>query len=153
MSKPPINRHKALRNLSREHHDGLVFALRLQKGVAKKADLQDMEDYAQWFWNHHLIPHFDMEEKHLFSRLDEEGDLVKKAKQQHRELKSLFEKESKSYADFKAIYELLQKHIRLEERELFMEIQHELDESELAEFQVIHDSQQACENWPDKFWK
>lgn len=149
----PIKRHDALKNLSREHHDGLIFALRLQKGVAKKAELIKMEAYATWFWNHHLILHFDMEEKHLFPKFGNDQELIQKAKQQHRELKSLFEMESKTYEDFKAIYDLLQKHIRLEERELFNLIQEQMNEKQLAEFQVIHDSQQVCENWPDKFWK
>lgn len=153
MNNTPIKRHDALKNLSREHHDGLIFALRLQKGVAKKAELQKMENYASWFWKHHLVPHFELEEKYLFSKFGDEQLLVQKAKQQHRELESLFEIESKSYSDFKIIYELLQKHIRLEERELFMKIQTELDASKLAEFQAIHKSQNSCENWPDKFWK
>lgn len=149
----PIKRHDALKNLSREHHDGLIFALRLQKGVAKKADLKEMEAYAVWFWKHHLVAHFKMEEEHLFPRLNEEQELVIKAKQQHRDLKSLFEIQSKDYEDFKAIYKLLQKHIRLEERELFNLIQEKLNESQLKNFQNIHDSQQACEVWSNPFWK
>ncbi|GAA0763106.1 hemerythrin domain-containing protein [Psychroflexus lacisalsi] len=153
MNNSPIKRHDALKNLSREHHDGLIFALRLQKGVAKKANLKSMEAYATWFWKHHLIPHFEMEEKYLFPKFGNEQLLVQKVKQQHRELKSLFEVESKSYEDIKAIYELLQKHIRLEERELFNLIQEQMNEKQLAEFQDIHDSQKACEVWPDKFWK
>ena len=68
MNNKPLKRHKSLQNLSREHHDGLVFALRLQKGVAKKADLKSMEAYAVWFWNTHLKPHFKMEEEHLFPK-------------------------------------------------------------------------------------
>ena len=66
MPNPPIKRHKALRNLSREHHDGLVFALRLKKGVSKKADLQSMEEYATWFWENHLLLHFQLEEERFF---------------------------------------------------------------------------------------
>ncbi|MFD0931248.1 hemerythrin domain-containing protein [Psychroflexus salinarum] len=153
MTNKPIKRHKALQNLSREHHDGLIFALRLQKGVAKKAELQDMEEYATWFWKHHLVPHFEMEETQLFPRLDDEHELVKKAKQQHHELKSFFDVKSKSYLDFERIYKLLQKHIRLEERELFNLIQKQLNEKQLKEFHDIHDSQQACEVWPNPFWK
>ncbi|NEV93707.1 hemerythrin domain-containing protein [Psychroflexus sp. YR1-1] len=149
----PIKRHDALKNLSREHHDGLIFALRLQKGVAKKAKLQAMEAYAAWFWKHHLLPHFTMEEKQLFPRVDEGHPLVKEARQQHGELKSLFEIQAKSYEDFKAIYELLQKHIRLEERELFNWIQEKLTENQLAAYQDIHEAQQSCEVWPNPFWK
>lgn len=153
MTNAPLKRHEALKNLSREHHDGLIFALRLQKGVVKKADFQEMEEYATWFWNHHLIPHIEMEEKHLFPRVEEGLTLVKEAKRQHRELKALFQIKSKDYEDFTAIYELLQKHIRFEERELFNWIQEELNENQLAEFHAIHNSQQACEVWSNPFWK
>ena len=153
MNKSPIKRHKALQNLSREHHDGLVFALRLQKGVAKKADIKSIEAYTDWFWEDHLKHHFKMEEEHLFPKYGFDKKLVKKAKQQHQDLASLFAISSKSYQDFKKIYTLLQQHIRLEERELFMEIQDHLDETELAEFEKIHTAQNSCENWPDRFWE
>ena len=153
MNKNPLKRHKALQNLSREHHDGLVFALRLQKGVAKKADLKSMEAYAEWFWKDHLEPHFRMEEVHLFPKYGLDQKLVKIAINQHRSLKALLGIESKSYEDFQKIYTLLQQHIRIEERELFMQIQNELDETELAEFETIHTSQNSCENWLDRFWE
>jgi hypothetical protein len=47
----------------------------------------------------------------------------------------------------------LKQNIRLEERELFMQIQEHLGEDELAEFHNIHISQNSCENWQDKFWQ
>ncbi|WP_019039101.1 hemerythrin domain-containing protein [Psychroflexus tropicus] len=153
MPNEPLKRHEALKNLSREHHDGLIFALRLQKGVAKRARLEEMENYAIWFWKQHLLPHFKMEELQLFPMLKEDYELVKTARQQHRDLESLFNTQPKTYKDFKAIYELLQLHIRLEERELFNWIQEELNSEELAKFQAIHDSQSTCEVWPHPFWK
>ena len=88
-----------------------------------------MEAYAEWFWNDHLKPHFKMEEMHLFPKYGLDQKLVKTAIDQHQSLKDLFGIESKSYEDFQNIYTLLQQHIRLEERELFMEIQNELDET------------------------
>ena len=153
MNRSPIKRHESLKNLSREHHDGLIFAFRLQKGLAKKASVQSMNAYTDWFWEAHLKPHFKMEETHLFPMYGLDKRLVKKAKEQHQVLASLFAIASKSYEDFKNIHTLLQQHIRLEERELFMEIQDKLDETELAKFQAIHVSQNSCETWPDKFWK
>jgi uncharacterized protein YjaZ len=147
LNNKPLKRHKALHNLSREHHDGLVFALRLQKGVAKKAMLKAMDDYARWFWDTHLKLHFEMEEAHLFPKFGLEQTLVKTAIDQHRKLKKLIQMELKSYNDFKDLYTSLQTHIRLEERELFMRIQVQLNKKELAEFQNIHTSQNSCENW------
>jgi hemerythrin-like domain-containing protein len=152
MSNPPIKRHKALRNLSREHHDGLVFALRLQKGVAKRADLQSMEEYATWFWKNHLLSHFQLEEERLFPMLKGEYELVREAIVQHQDLKGLFQIQQKTHADFKRIYELLQKHIRLEERELFNLIQSTLSEQQLAIYENIHKHQQSCALWQTPFW-
>jgi hemerythrin-like domain-containing protein len=152
MPNPPIKRHKALRNLSREHHDGLVFALRLQKGVSKKADLQSMEEYATWFWENHLLLHFQLEEERLFPMLKGEYELVSEAIDQHQDLKMLFQIQQKTHADFKRIYELLQKHIRLEERELFNLIQSTLSEQQLAIYEEIHKHQQSCAMWQTPFW-
>jgi len=152
MPNPPIKRHKALRNLSREHHDGLVFALRLQKGVSKKADLQSMEEYATWFWENHLLLHFQLEEERLFPMLEGEYELVSEAIDQHQDLKMLFQIQQKTHADFKRIYELLQKHIRLEERELFNLIQSILSEQQLAIYEEIHKHQQSCAMWQTPFW-
>jgi hemerythrin-like domain-containing protein len=152
MSNPPIKRHKALRNLSREHHVGLIFALRLQKGVAKSADLQSMEEYTTWFWENHLLPHFVLEEDHLFPMLKDEYELVKKAIAQHQDLKMLFQIQQKTHSDFKRIYELLQKHIRLEERELFNLIQTILSEQQLATYETTHTHQQSCALWQTPFW-
>lgn len=152
MPNPPIKRHKALRNLSREHHDGLVFALRLQKGVSKKADLQSMEEYATWFWENHLLLHFQLEEERLFPMLEGEYELVSEAIDQHQDLKMLFQIQQKTHADFKRIYELLQKHIRLEERELFNLIQSTLSEQQLAIYEEVHKNQQSCAMWQTPFW-
>jgi hemerythrin-like domain-containing protein len=152
MSKSPIKRHYALRNLSREHHDGLVFALRLQKGVAKKANLQSMEEYAAWFWENHLLPHFQLEEEQLFPMLKGEYELINEAITQHQDLKMLFQIQQKSHVDFKRIYELLQRHIRLEERELFNLIQKTLSEEQLTAYKKIHKHQQSCAVWQTPFW-
>jgi hemerythrin-like domain-containing protein len=152
MSNPPIKRHKALQNLSREHHVGLIFALRLQKGVAKSADLQSMEEYTTWFWENHLLPHFQLEEEHLFPMLKGEYELERKAIAQHKDLRVLFQIQQKTHSDFKRIYELLQKHIRLEERELFNLIQSTLSEQQLAVYEKTHKYQQSCAMWQKPFW-
>lgn len=153
MKNPPLKRHKALKNLSREHHDGLIFALRLQKGVAKKAKIEHMEDYVNWFWENYLHPHFQMEEQHLFPLCDESNEFVLKAKAQHCEIKSLIETQPKTYELLKSLYQKIQNHIRFEERELFMRIQDQLSEKDLARFQQIHSKQSECGLWVNRFWE
>jgi hypothetical protein len=90
LNNKPLNRHKALQNLSREHHEGLVFVLRLQKGLAKRAALKSMDAYCDWFWEYHLQPHFEMEEEHLFPKYGLHKKLIKKAINQHQNLKVFF---------------------------------------------------------------
>ena len=149
----PLKRHKALQNLSREHHDGLVFALRLQKGITKKAHIHEMEAYVDWFWQSHLNPHFQLEEQHLFPMCVESNDLVLKAKTQHRDIKSLIDTQPKTYEVLKRLYQHIQTHIRFEERELFMCIQDQLSEEDLAKFHKIHSKQTECGLWWNRFWE
>jgi hemerythrin-like domain-containing protein len=153
MNNTPLKRHKALQNLSREHHDSLVFVLRLQKGVAKKASMQEMDDYISWYWNAHLKAHFQMEEDHLFPKLESEEIFVMNALKDHKLINKLIQLQPKSYKSIAHLYELLKVHIHFEERELFMLIQQELSSEELAEFERIHTQQLDCGVWINRFWE
>ncbi|WP_332006933.1 hypothetical protein [Gaetbulibacter sp. NE] len=77
MSNKPLKRHTALQPLSREHHHGLLLSWKLREGFKKNIDINRMKTYTDWFYSTHLIPHFDMEEKHIFPLLGNENDLVK----------------------------------------------------------------------------
>ncbi|MGM0636014.1 MAG: hemerythrin domain-containing protein [Bacteroidota bacterium] len=149
----PLKRHEALKNLSREHHDGLVFCLRIQKGISKSADLHKMEEYAKWFWENQLIQHFQIEEAHLFPILSKKNKLVIEAKNQHQQLEKIFTKPTKNYQDFEELFQLLKTHIRFEERKLFIEIQEKATASELKMFAEKHKFQQECGTWNNVFWK
>ena len=153
MNNPPIKRHSSLKNLSREHHDGLIFSLRLGKGIKNNVARERLEDYAKWFWKNHLTDHFKMEEQHLFPMIASRHPLIKKAIAQHRQLEGYFDQDSLSTTDLQIVADLVKRHIRLEERELFQYIQENVDESALAKFAEIHDVQQACPVWEDEFWK
>lgn len=153
MKNQPLKRHKALQNLSREHHDSLVFVLRLQKGVAKKASIEEMASYIHWFWTSHLSIHFKLEETHLFPKYGLENSLVNKAIEQHKLIQQLVHQEPQSYDNITRLYKRLKSHIRFEERELFMRIQEKLSEEELAEFESFHTKQLECGLWVNRFWE
>lgn len=153
MTNTPIKRHQALQNLSREHHDALVFVLRLKKGLAKNAKISDMQNYCNWFWKAYLVAHFQMEEVHLFPLLGDGHLLIISAKKQHRQLKQLFNHSAKNETDFKQIVTLLEKHIRFEERKLFNLIQNTVAEERLKQFEKLHSKQQICGNWTTQFWQ
>ena len=153
MNLKPIKRHPALQNLSREHHDILVFGLRVKKGIAKQAKVSDLQDYSDWFWANYLKEHFELEEESLFPLFNIKSDLLQTALAQHQDLKLQFNKPEKSISDFKKLYESLKQHIRFEERELFNKIQNQVDESSLNNFSNLHKKQQACGVWLNAFWK
>lgn len=153
MKNPPLKRHKALQNLSREHHDSLVFVLRLQKGIPKNAKMNLMQDYIKWYWKSHLNDHFNMEEKYLFPRYGMESKLVERALEEHKAITKLVQKQPKSYAHISALCDQLKAHIRFEERVLFMRIQEEFTREQLKEFSQIHTKQIDCGLWINRFWK
>ncbi|MDT0645114.1 hemerythrin domain-containing protein [Zunongwangia sp. F260] len=150
--KKPLKRHKALIPLSRQHHYGLLLSWKLREGFKKNIDLERIKNYTDWFWQHHLIPHFDAEEQHIFPILGEENDLVKKAITEHRRLKDLFNEEVEIKSALQAIEEELQSHIRFEERVLFQEIQEIATPAQLAKIEEIHQESETAEEWEDEFW-
>jgi hemerythrin-like domain-containing protein len=153
MNNLPLKRHKAIQNLSREHHDSLVFVLRLQKGIAKKANIKEMSSYIDWFWTSHLSIHFKLEETHLFPKYGLENTLIKRALDEHKHIQKLIQHQPQSYDNITQLYKTLKSHIRFEERELFMRIQQELSEEDLAEFGNIHTKQLDCGLWVNRFWE
>jgi len=86
----PLKRHVGLQPLSREHHHGLLLCWKIRTGLKKGIEEERIKKYADWFFKHHLLPHFEAEEKYVFPILDAEDSRIKKALAQHRRLKRLF---------------------------------------------------------------
>lgn len=139
-------RHRSLISLSREHHHALVLSMKCRKralGQAKPAPgetLQEFADEVSRFFTRVLERHFQAEEKvlfpftaaacpeshHLIQELREEHDRIRRnvdgPKPASRLAKSLFD-----FAD------LLERHIRREERELFPIFERCVPEAEAEE--------------------
>lgn len=153
MSTKPLKRHKALQPLSREHHHGLLLAWKIRAGFNKKVDVDRIKVYADWFFKTHLIPHFEVEETHIFTILGNDNDLVKRALSDHRRLSRLFEQTDDLEKNLSLIEEELDKHIRFEERILFPEIQKAATEAQFAHIERIHQSEPFEDKLDDEFWK
>jgi hemerythrin-like domain-containing protein len=126
-------RHPSLVPLSRDHHDGLMLALRLRQG--KKALLRDWSHETAWqanyvvqFFRHHLVPHFEAEERAVFPTMKkyakESLKTIEGLLDQHKEMKVRVERFEKPEGmnlekELKAFAELLDRHIRIEEDDLF----------------------------------
>src|SRR5262245_35469465 len=109
----PIKRSKQLAPLSREHHEALVFLLRLKQGSRNKTSTKVMSDYIKWFWTNNLKNHFDQEEALLLPRLDATDNMATQLKDEHQTIRSLLSKEL-SAADIHSFSDLLNTHIRFE---------------------------------------
>ncbi len=153
MKPKPLKRHKALQPLSRDHHHGLLLSWKIRSGFSKNIEFERIKTYADWFFEHQLIPHFDLEEEHIFPLLEADNDMVKRALAEHRRLKRLFAETKDVEKSLHKIEEELEQHIRFEERILFPEIQKNATDAQLALIEDIHQDDRFEDNESDEFWK
>jgi len=147
----PIKRIEELQPLSREHHFGLLLCWKIRTGIKKNIDFERIKKYIDWFWENHLIQHFETEEKYIFPILGNNHPFVKQAKLEHWQLKKLFKDITEPEKSIILIEKKLEKHIRFEERVLFNEIQKIAFSYELEIISKNHSSE-FKENWHDNFW-
>ena len=128
-----MKRHASLVPLSRDHHDGLLLATRLQQRRNALLRLWSHDpfwqaDYVVKFFEDHLSPHFEAEEKILFPVsepfLEEKKELIEKLLQEHEDMRSFVQsfrqpEEKKLECNLEQFGKLLEEHIRCEEREFF----------------------------------
>jgi len=151
----PIKRHEALQPLSREHHQGLLLAMKVGKGLKKGVALNRIKKYVDWFFSHYLESHFEAEEKYAFPILGDNHAGIQQALEEHRKIEAFVKSPMHGIQEEKLIEfkQLLEGHIRLEERQLFNEIQEKASEEELVEMNKHLQEADFCLNWPDEFWK
>lgn len=148
----PIKRNESLKAISREHHHGLLLSWKIRAGLKKEIEPSRIKKYLDWFYVTHLLPHFQLEEKYVFTILSEDNDLVKKALTEHRRLIRLFETKEATVTNLSLIEEELESHIRFEERILFNEIQAVATEEQLELIKKVHTEDKFVDNITDAFW-
>lgn len=128
-----VKRHPALRQLSSDHHSGLVLARKAR--LAANGSVEEQRD--AWSlvvacFGVELEPHFRLEERRLLVALARAGetDLVERTVREHEEMRALVAQDRSE--NLAAFAELLTAHIRFEERELFECAQRVLDNDELS---------------------
>ena len=152
-----MKRNENIVPLSRDHHTGLLCCWKIRQGLARTVDISRMKKYVQWFWQNHLEQHFLEEEGILFNAIPH--PLCDEAIEQHTEIKKLIcdictnHPSGNSFSQFA---DMLDQHIRFEERTLFplleMEIPSELMENIGQKLDALHSEQQQ-DDYPDEFWK
>ena len=128
-----MKRHDTLTPLSRDHHDGLLLATRLQQGNKALLRLWSHDpgwqaSYVVRFYDEDLAPHFEAEEKILFplarKHIHDPRDIIDRLLAEHEKMRSMIDSfrrpEPKTLeSTLKEFGTILEKHIRCEERELF----------------------------------
>ena len=153
ISNKPLKRAPELQPLSHDHHHGLQLCWKIRTGLSKKIEPTRIKSYVDWFYDCHLKPHFELEEKYIFTILNKDHDLIKRALAEHYELRLLFEGSSDLQTTLGQIEKELEAHIRFEERVLFTEIQKLATVSQLTTIKEVHSREDFVEMEEDPFWK
>lgn len=152
----PLKRSEHLIRLSREHHSGLLFCWKIRQGLKKNADTERIRKYVEFFWQHDLADHFREEEDILFAS-KKDDDKVKKALQEHVEIKALIDSITKSKAPeagmLTALADAVDHHIRYEERELFPYLEATFTPEQLLRIgEQLNAAPSSADNYTDEFW-
>jgi len=137
-------RNPSLIPLSHDHHHGLVVALRLKKGGPASPNdswLEGTDKQAPQlleFADNELLNHFQLEEEHVFPVLlglgiDEISTLTHELLGEHQAMRASLDaiRQSSDPAILKHFGELLEAHIRKEERNLFPLIEREIEKGSI----------------------
>ena len=142
---------------SKDHHLGLLFCWKIKEGLKRNVQLYRIKKYVNYFWTHHLQEHFREEERLLFNRVEDK--LCTQAKADHQilinRLNGINYYETEEVGEYGVFAELLIKHIRFEEREVFPHLETLLPLALLNEVSEFFDQQppnQFKDNYPDEFW-
>src|SRR5712691_2862243 len=144
-----MKRHPALIPLSREHHDGLVQAVRLRRAAADgdaSARLAAAREFVEFFRNDERV-HLRDEEEELFPlflrHARSQTAPLREARVQHVQLEGFARKLDIAVAagsvdreTLDAAGELFEAHIRLEERQLFPLIEELVPDDELRRLEL-----------------
>lgn len=114
-----MKRAPGLRDLSDDHHAALVLARRCKRASAASAG--EVWDRVREEFAGGLEPHFRIEEEHLLPALEAIGEnaLASRIRDDHRALRALRDSPVRSAALLLRFGELLESHVRYEEREVF----------------------------------
>jgi hemerythrin-like domain-containing protein len=122
-------RDKSLVPLSHQHHNGLALCVLTRRSLAEDSSPENLARLAQRIIKRYeveLTNHFSIEEQILFPAC--ESALTESLIAEHRQLEDLVDRlrSAASAETIEEFVELLRRHIRREEEELFEQIQRDL---------------------------
>ncbi|MGA8058132.1 MAG: hemerythrin domain-containing protein [Candidatus Binataceae bacterium] len=124
--------------LSREHHDALLLAWRLRTGDLSKHEPELRAKHVSAFFEYRLINHLKLEGALLFPAfravLGLEATLIDVLLSDHRELRAKAATiKTGAHDQVDSFCGLLERHIRTEERQLFVLAENRMKQAEMAE--------------------
>lgn len=153
----PIKRNPALVEFSKDHHFGLLLVWKIRQGERMGIAPIRISNYVICTFDQDLAFHFADEEKYLFINLSPNDSLRLRAEEDHTKLRALIVQVKRNPYDrtrVRDFADLLEVHIRFEERELFNRLQSLLPEEKLLKLlneiparPHLHDT-----DWSDLFW-
>ena len=148
----PIKRALELQTISHDHHHGLQLCWKIRIGLSKNIAPERIKKHVDWFYENHIKPHFELEEKYVFTVLDPSNTLVLQALSEHQHLHDLFNQSQDLKLNLESLETELQAHIRFEERVLFAEIQEKATPEQLSQIKNSHTETNFVELEEDTFW-
>lgn len=152
-----LKRNENLLALSREHHYGLLFCWKIRQGLKKGVGVERLRPFVAHFWETHLANHFRKEEQVLFAR--GKNSLYESAEEEHNLIKVMVDKivsqKSTDESAFTDLADLVEKHIRFEERSLFPSMEQSLSKEDLGKIGArlkVEDDENAEIGYSDEFW-
>ena len=151
----PIKRSKQLTPLSKDHHEGLLFAWKIRQGLKNSTDIKLIAEYVQWFWKNHLEEHFREEEQILAPHIPADNELLQQMFDEHENIEAMVHI-NENIPDATLLGNLAQAiddHIRFEERVLFPCAEKIIPEQELnLIYEQLPKEKAECEKWEREFW-
>ena len=154
----PLRRHPALVSFSKDHHFGLLLIWKIRQGIRKAIENKRIIDYVVFFFKEDLRNHFREEEETIFILLAPTDVYRKKAEAEHQLIYELVKTLEVPGADevlLSQFADLLESHIRFEERTLFNHLQKVTEEHVLEAVLTANDRphEDVDLRWQDKFWE
>jgi hemerythrin-like domain-containing protein len=156
MEIKPIKRNEHIVSLSKDHHATLLFCWKIRTGLQHEVDVNRMLPYVQYFWQHHMQPHFLEEETILFAPVKD--DMVQRALKEHIQIREKIEAihiaEDNVKLKFETLANLVDAHVRYEERELFPHLEQVLTNEQLEKIgkQLNEKHNTLKDDFADEFW-
>ena len=153
----PLKRNECIKKFSRDHQLGLLFCWKIRQGLKAGVALNRICKYVAYFWQQHLQWHIKDEEKILFSHLKDRR--VQKALNEHKLISAqvqdvINDSENNKRKSLTKLADMVDDHIRYEERILFHHLEMKLNKEQLENIGTqIHKQRLSLQDeYEDQFW-